>query len=116
MRRECQALFDRFEIPINPTAMMRELSVAQMQLVEIVKAISLSAKVVIMDEPTSPSPSGRWRFCSRQIGLMREHGVSVIYISHKMEEVFRIADRITVLRDGRLVGTDAAAAAGPRTP
>jgi ABC-type sugar transport system ATPase subunit len=110
MRQECQALFDRMGIPISPTAMMRELSVAQMQLVEIVKAISLSSKVVIMDEPTSAITEREAAILFRQIRLMVERGVSVIYISHKIEEVFEIADRITVLRDGRLVGADFAAA------
>jgi len=110
MRQDCQALFDRFEIPISPTAMMRELSVAQMQLVEIVKAISLSSKVVIMDEPTSAITEREVAILFRQINLMRERGVSVIYISHKIEEVFQIADRITVLRDGRQVGADAVSA------
>ncbi len=109
MRQECQVLFDRFEIPISPTAMMRELSVAQMQLVEIVKAVSLSSKVVIMDEPTSAITDREVAILFRQIGLMRERGVSVIYISHKIEEVFQIADHITVLRDGHLVGTDSVA-------
>jgi ribose transport system ATP-binding protein/inositol transport system ATP-binding protein len=110
MRQDCQALFDRFGIPLSPTAMMRELSVAQMQLVEIVKAISLSSKVVIMDEPTSAITEREVAILFRQIGLMREHGVSVIYISHKIEEVFQIADRITVLRDGRVAGADVVSA------
>ena len=110
MRRECAALFEWFAIPISPTALMRDLSIAQMQLVEIVKAISLDSKIVIMDEPTSAITEREGAILFRQIAAMKAHGVSIIYISHKMEEIFQIADRITVLRDGELVGTDAAPA------
>ena len=105
MRRSCQALFDRFSIPIDPSARMRDLSVAEMQIVEIVKAISTSAKIVIMDEPTSAITEREVAILFRQIDALRAHGVSVIYISHKLDEIFRIADRISVMRDGVMVAS-----------
>ena len=110
MRRGCQELFDRFAIPLSPSARMRDLSVAQMQLVEIVKAISLSSKVVIMDEPTSAISEREVAILFRQIDALRAHGVSIIYISHKLDEIFQIADRISVMRDGVLVASDATSA------
>ncbi len=105
MRRACQALFDRFAIPIRPTTRTRDLSVAQMQLVEIVKAISLSSKIVIMDEPTSAITEREVAILFRQIDALRSHGVAVIYISHKMDEIFAIADRVSVMRDGAMVAS-----------
>ncbi|MGO9356541.1 MAG: sugar ABC transporter ATP-binding protein [Xanthobacteraceae bacterium] len=108
MRQACQTLFDRFSIPINPAARMRELSVAEMQLVEIVKAISSSAKIIIMDEPTSAITEREVAILFRQIEALRAHGVSIIYISHKLDEIFRIADRISVMRDGVMIVSDAA--------
>jgi ABC-type sugar transport system ATPase subunit len=87
---------------------MRDLSVAQMQLVEIAKAISLSSKVIIMDEPTSAITVKEIEVLFRQIEKLKKKGVGVIYISHKMEEVFRIADQVTVLRDGKHISTNLA--------
>ena len=110
MRRSCRALFDRFSILIDPSARMRDLSVAEMQLVEIVKAISSSAKIVIMDEPTSAITEREVAILFRQIDALRAHGVSVVYISHKLDEIFRIADRISVMRDGVMVASGAASA------
>jgi ABC-type sugar transport system ATPase subunit len=110
MRRACQALFDRFSILIDPCAAMRDLSVAEMQLVEIVKAISTSAKIIIMDEPTSAITEREVAILFRQIDALRAHGVSIIYISHKLDEIFRIADRISVMRDGVMIVSDAASA------
>jgi len=87
---------------------MRNLSVAQRQLVEIIKAISLSAKVVIMDEPTSAITDKEVTTLFEQISKLQEANVAIIYISHKMDEIFKIADRITVLRDGQHICTDEA--------
>lgn len=115
MRQGCQELFDRFAIPLSPSARMRDLSVAQMQLVEIVKAISLSSKVVIMDEPTSAITEREVAILFRQIDALRAHGVSIIYISHKLDEIFQIADRISVMRDGVLVASDATSAFDRKT-
>jgi len=88
---------------------MKFLSVAQMQMVEIAKAISNDAKVIIMDEPTSAISN---REVATLFGIIRElksHGVAIIYISHKMDEIFSIADTITVLRDGKYIATERAA-------
>ena len=110
MRRDCQALFDRFSILVDPSARMRDLSVAEMQLVEIVKAISSSAKIIIMDEPTSAITEREVAILFSQIEALRSHGVSIIYISHKLDEIFRIADRISVMRDGVMIASDSASA------
>lgn len=101
-----QKLLDSLKIAIPASAMMRELSVAQCQLVEIVKAISVNAKVVIMDEPTSAITDNEIDTLFEQIMNLKKKGVSIIYISHKMEEIFRICDAITVFRDGQYIGSD----------
>ena len=107
-REETIKIFERLGIDLNPKSLMRHLSVAQKQLVEIIKAISLDSKVVIMDEPTSAITYKEVDTLFDQIKKLNEHGVAVIYISHKMEEIFRIADRITVLRDGKHICTESA--------
>lgn len=107
-RRQTEDLFNKMGISIDPRALMRNLSVAQRQLVEIIKAISLSAKVVIMDEPTSAITDKEVTTLFDQIEKLRAANVAIIYISHKMDEIFRIADRITVLRDGQHICTDEA--------
>ena len=110
MRSECAALLESLSIKVSPTALMRSLSVAEMQLVEIAKAISLSPKVIVMDEPTSAITDREVDILFAQIAALKARRVSVIYISHKMAEIFRITDRITVLRDGTFVGCDEARA------
>jgi ABC-type sugar transport system ATPase subunit len=105
MRAETQKLFDELAIPIRATAYMRDLSVAECQLVEIAKAISVRAQVIIMDEPTSAITDNEAEILFKQIARLKTQGVSVIYISHKMGEIFRICDSITVLRDGEWIGT-----------
>ncbi len=107
-RLQTKRLFSRMGINIDPHALMKNLSVAQRQLVEIVKAISLSARIVIMDEPTSAITEKEIKTLFEQIIKLKEENVAIIYISHKLEEIFQIADRITVLRDGHLICTDEA--------
>ena len=109
MRRETKKYFDEMGIDINPAALMRTLSVAQMQLVEIVKAISLNSKIIVMDEPTSAITDREADVLFEQIDRLKKQGVAIIYISHKMDEIFRISDTITVLRDGSCIGTEPAA-------
>ena len=99
------ALLREMDIFINPDAGMESLSVAQMQMVEIVKAISYNSRIVIMDEPTSAITSQEVAKLFEIIRGLKARGISIIYISHKMEEIFRIADTITVLRDGRHIDT-----------
>lgn len=106
MRKESAKLFEEMGIDINPETIARKLSIAQLQLVEIVKAISLDAKIIIMDEPTSAITGKEVAVLFKQIIKLKQQGVAIIYISHKMDEIFQIADSITVLRDGRLVGSD----------
>ena len=105
---EAARLFERTGLDIDPRNLMRQLSVAQIQLVEIIKAISLDLKVIIMDEPTSAITFKEVETLFEQIHLLKQQGVGIVYISHKMEEISEIADRITVLRDGKWIGTDAA--------
>lgn len=109
MRRQTQALLDEMGIAIRAETRMRELSVAQCQQVEIAKAISVNARIIVMDEPTSAITDDDVEALFAQIRALTAQGAGVIYISHKMDEIFRIADRITVLRDGELIGTEDAA-------
>lgn len=102
--RACIVL-ERIGLDIPPDRRMKELPIAQMQMIEIAKAISNDAKVIIMDEPTSAITSREVDVLFGIIGQLKADGISVIYISHKMDEVFRIADTITVMRDGRVVDT-----------
>ena len=105
MREETGKYFREMNIDINPRAKMRTLSVAEMQLVEIVKAISLNSKIIVMDEPTSAITEKEAAVLFTQIERLKKQGVAIIYISHKMDEIFRISDTITVLRDGQWIGT-----------
>ncbi|TVR74891.1 MAG: sugar ABC transporter ATP-binding protein [Spirochaetaceae bacterium] len=93
-------------IKLRPTAIMGTLSIAQMQLVEIAKAVSYDASVVIMDEPTSTLTEQEVKHLFRIIEDLKSRGVAVVYITHKMDEVFGITDEVTVYRDGEFVGTD----------
>ena len=105
MNRQTDELLGRLSVRLSPTRRMRELSVAQMQTVEIAKALACNAEVIIMDEPTSAISDREVESLFAVIADLKRRGVAVIYISHKMDEVFRIADTITVLRDGRHVAT-----------
>jgi ABC-type sugar transport system ATPase subunit len=105
MRAETTALLERLQIPIRADALMRSLSVAQMQLIEIAKAIAVDSRVIVMDEPTSAITEADVHTLFGHIDRLRADGVAIIYISHKMDEIFRIADTISVLRDGKLVQT-----------
>jgi ribose transport system ATP-binding protein len=90
---------------INPTSLVSTLSVAEQQLVEIAKAVSLNAKVLIMDEPTASLTSTEVNLLFDLVATLKAKGLAVIFISHRLSEVFGIADKITVLKDGQLVGT-----------
>ena len=105
MREETGRYFREMNIDIDPRAKMRTLSVAEMQLVEIVKAISLNSRIIVMDEPTSAITEKEATVLFAQIERLKKQGVAIIYISHKMDEIFRISDTITVLRDGQWIGT-----------
>ncbi|MDR7378839.1 inositol transport system ATP-binding protein [Rhodoferax ferrireducens] len=109
MAHETQALLDRLGLPYRAGQKMRELSIAGMQLVEIAKAISRNAALVIMDEPTSAISDTEVAMLFRQIADLKARGVAIIYITHKMDEIFQIADDITIIRDGQYVGSGKAA-------
>jgi inositol transport system ATP-binding protein len=105
LHEKAQELLDKLGLDIPVTWPMKRLSVAQMQMIEIAKAISNDAKIIIMDEPTSAISDKEVRILFHIIKELKSKGVSIIYISHKMEEIFEIADTITVLRDGHYIAT-----------
>jgi inositol transport system ATP-binding protein len=109
MIQETRAVFERWNINIDPAAQMKDLSVAQAQMVEIAKAIAFNSKIIIMDEPTSAITEREVARLHDMIRALREAGTAVIYITHKMDEVFAISDEITVFRDGTWVATEKAA-------
>ena len=110
MESDTRALLDRLGLKYDARTRMRELSIASMQLVEIVKAISRGAELIVMDEPTSAISDTEVDMLFRQIADLKARGVAIIYITHKMDEIFRIADDITVMRDGQFVASDRASA------
>lgn len=105
MQQAAAALLEQLECHVRPAQLVRELRVGDQQLVEIAKALSLEAAILIMDEPTSALTESEVARLFRVIERLRARGVTILYISHKMDEVFQLADRITVLRDGQLVIT-----------
>jgi ABC-type sugar transport system ATPase subunit len=102
--QQARALLDALGIELNVRDTVEDLSVARQQMVEIAKALSLDARVIIMDEPTSALTERETATLFGIIGRLKTQGVAVVYISHRLDEIFRIAGRVTVLRDGRLVG------------
>ena len=109
MVSDAQELFDRLGLDLDPTEKMGNLTVAKMQMVEIAKAVSWNSKIVIMDEPTSAITESEVEHLFKIIEDLKKKNVAIIYISHKMDEIFRISDDITVYRDGEYVTTDRAA-------
>ncbi|MHB9152625.1 MAG: sugar ABC transporter ATP-binding protein [Spirochaetales bacterium] len=105
MFQKTKELLADLELDLNPHQKVKELSIAKMQMIEIAKAVSYNADIVIMDEPTSALTPNEVDHLFSMIRKLKQRGVSVIYISHKMEEIFRIADEVTVLRDGNKVLT-----------
>ncbi|NCY01845.1 MAG: sugar ABC transporter ATP-binding protein [Planctomycetia bacterium] len=105
MGEACRRLLDGLECRVSPAARTGSLRVGDQQLVEIAKALSLQASIVVMDEPTSALTDSESARLERTIRRLSAAGTTILYISHKMDEVFRLADRITVLRDGRHVRT-----------
>ncbi|MGD9909691.1 MAG: sugar ABC transporter ATP-binding protein [Candidatus Izemoplasmatales bacterium] len=106
MLKDTLDLFHSLHIEIDPRKKMHELSVSQRQMVEIAKAVSYDAKIIVLDEPTSSLTENEVDKLFEIMRHLKEHGVGIIYISHKMEEVFEITDEVTILRDGQMVGTD----------
>ncbi len=106
MRKKAQEVMDKMGVNIPINAVMSDLSVGQQQMVEICKALMVDAKVLIMDEPTAALTQSETEGLFKLIKSLRKKGVSIVYISHRMEEIFELCDRITVLRDGAHVGTE----------
>jgi len=104
-RQEAERLFDRIGIQVDPEMPCRDLTVAQQQIVEIAKALSLEAKIVVMDEPTAALTPHEVEGLSRVIEELKAQGIGIIYISHRLDEIEQFADRMTVLRDGKHVAT-----------
>jgi len=104
MRKEAGALLRRLDLDVDPRTRVSTLRVGQQQIVEIARSLALHARVLIMDEPTSAISEREVDVLFGLIAALTREGVAIVYISHKMDEVFRIADRITVMRDGRTVG------------
>lgn len=109
MRRRTTELFARLNIAIDPDAEVRDLSVANRQMVEIAKAVSYDSDILIMDEPTSALTEKEVSHLFKIIRTLKTEGKGIIYITHKMSELFDIADEVSVFRDGRFVGEHAAA-------
>lgn len=106
MRKRTKNLFEEMGITISPDVLVEDLTVAQMQLVEIAKAVSQEVRVLIMDEPTSPLTQNEVELLFKLIRRLKKKGVTVIYISHRLSEIFELTDRITVMRDGEKIATE----------
>jgi methyl-galactoside transport system ATP-binding protein len=105
MYRDTQALFADLGLELDPREIVKNLSVSKVQSLEIAKAVSYRSRVIVMDEPTSSLTGNEVEQLFRIIAELKSRGVAIIYISHKMEEILRISDEVTIMRDGRLVGT-----------
>jgi ribose transport system ATP-binding protein len=103
-QQEAQVVLDRVGLSVDATTLVRKLSIAQRQMVEIAKALSRNAKLIVMDEPTSSISDREIQRLFKIIRDLKSSGVTVIFISHKLNEVFAIADRVVVMRDGEIVG------------
>lgn len=105
MEEEAAKAFAQLQIKIDPKELMKNLTVGYQQMVEIAKAIQQDAQVLIMDEPSAPLTSNEVENMFKVVELLRKKGVSIIYISHRLEEIFRLSDRIEVIRDGEYIDT-----------
>ena len=105
MAAETRAITRRIGLDADPMTLVRELSVAEQQMVEIARALSMQSKLIVMDEPTSALSRTEVEKLFRIVRDLKAHGLSIIFVTHRLEEVFEICDRYTVLRDGRLVGS-----------
>jgi ribose transport system ATP-binding protein/inositol transport system ATP-binding protein len=103
--RKAAEILERFNFHVNCKILMEELTLAQVQMIEIIKAVSCNARLIIMDEPTSSLDSEETDRLFRTIRDLKSKGVSIIYISHRMEEIFEICDRVSLFRDGKYIDT-----------
>lgn len=105
MLKDSIKLFASLKMNVNPQQIMRKMSVSQRQMVEIAKAVSYNAKIIVLDEPTSSLTENEVKKLFSIVDELRKTGVSFVYISHKMDEVFQICDEVSVLRDGKMIMT-----------
>lgn len=108
MRQQTKSLTDRLGVNLDPMARVRNLSIAEQQMVEIARALSMESRLIIMDEPTAALSETEIKRLFEIVRGLKASGISVIFITHHLDEVHQICDRVTVLRDGQLVGTCAA--------
>ena len=108
MYEETMKIFDNLGIDEDPHTLMSRLSVSKRQMVEIAKAVSYNSKIIVFDEPTSSLTETEAEHLFRIIDLLKKRGAGIIYISHKMEEILKISDDVTVMRDGKYVATEEA--------
>ena len=106
MNSDTVHLLDKLDEKINPAAKVKELKIAQKQMVEIAKAISFNVELLIMDEPTAVLTGKETEIMFRLMENLRSEGISIIYISHRLREIKDICQKVTVLRDGSYVGTE----------
>lgn len=106
LNRRAQEIIDRFGVKLKVTTLVRELSTAQQQLVEIAQAIANNSKLLIMDEPTAPLTERETSVLFKIIKELKVSGITIIYISHRLEELYIVSDRVTVMRDGNFIITD----------
>ncbi len=109
MYKDTMAIFEELEIDVDPHRIMSTMPVSQRQMVEIAKAVSYNSKVIVFDEPTSSLTEEEVEHLFKIINMLRDRGMGIIYISHKMAEIKRISDYITIMRDGQWVATEPAA-------
>lgn len=107
LNREAQENLDRLGLKFSAKTKVRNLSVAEAQMTEIAKCLTIGARIIIMDEPTAALAEEEIRILFRTIGELKKKGIAIIYISHRMDEIFRISDRLTVFRDGKFVASKA---------
>jgi ribose transport system ATP-binding protein len=105
MKKMTTVLFERLKINIDPDTLVEDLSTGYQQIVEIAKAVSKNAKILIMDEPSAPLTNTEVEIMFDVIRMLQKQGVTIIYISHRMEEIFKISNRVTVMRDGKYIIT-----------
>src|SRR5262249_28739468 len=105
--RFCRPLLGQVGLHCSPRTLLSDLSIGQMQLVAIARALSMRARLILMDEPTSSLFGDSVETLFRLIADLKRRGVAIVTVSHKMDEIFRVCDRVTVLRDGSTIGTRA---------
>ena len=108
MYKATKEIFDKLEINVDPKTVMSRMPVSQRQMVEIAKAVSYNSKVIVFDEPTSSLTEQEVEHLFKIINMLRDQGCGIIYISHKMAEILRISDEVTIMRDGKWIATEQA--------